>query len=509
MSARLLRLLLPLIVVVITGIAARAHSHPNIILIVTDDLGYSDLASYGNTHLHTPFMDGLGKDGVRFVQAYATAPICGPSRAAIITGRYQQRFGNEFMPFDLVAQEVSKQIKRHYLEPWQKTEGMNMLRPHVFMGRSKYKTGLPVSEITIAQLLHENGYTTGLVGKWNLGNGDGRYPDQCGYDYSYYFPGALTRYVDDPVDKNRYVNQHLPWSFSELPAWAPRANATAIYEGRQQVKDTGYLTFSFAEKAIAFIEKNKQKPFFLTLTFNAPHDPFQAPIANYNRIKNVDDPIKRVYYAMIEALDDAVGAVLHKLKETNNTENTLIIFISDNGGATYTRATDNAPLRGGKCTQFDGGLRVPMFLQYPKEVHGGQVYQHPVSSLDIFTTIAAAAQVPLPGNRSYDGVDLLVAIKHPDSITHRVLYFRNGYTKAIRKDNWKLYINEHDKETFLFDLSNDPSELKDLSREQKEKVDELKKDLQTWEQTQTISPLWPSAADVIIDVNGKRCYFPT
>jgi len=510
MPACLFRLFLPLLAVtVLTTPLWANYSRPNIILIIADDLGYSDLSAYGNIHLHTPFIDELEKDGIRFTQAYATAPICGPSRAAIMTGRYQQRFGNEFMPFDVATQEVTKQLKRNYLEPWQKTEGMKMLRPHMLMNRSKYRTGLPANEVTIAQLLQKNGYATGLVGKWNLGNGDGRYPDQCGYDYSYYFPGALTRYVDDPVDKNRYVSQHLPWSFSELPAWAPRAAATAIYEGRRLVRDTGYLTFSFAEKAISFLEKNKNDPFFLTLAFNAPHDPFQAPIANYNRIQNVDDRVKRVYYAMIEALDDAVGEVLQQLKETGNTENTLIIFISDNGGATYTRATDNAPLRGGKCTQFDGGLRVPMFLQYPKEIRGGQTYQRPVSSLDIFTTIAAAAHIPLPANRSYDGVDLLTCLKHPDSTPHRTLYFRNGYTKAIRKDNWKLYINEHDKETFLFDLSNDPSELKDLSHDRKEIVDDLKKDLANWEKTQTINPLWPSAADIIITENGHRRYFPS
>ncbi|PZF71518.1 sulfatase-like hydrolase/transferase [Taibaiella soli] len=510
MPARLFRILLPVFMAtILPSITWAKPPQPNIILIVADDLGYSDLSSYGNTHLHTPFIDGLGKDGIRFEQAYATAPICGPSRAAIMTGRYQQRFGNEFMPFDIVAPDVAQEIKRHYLEPWNKTEGVKMLHPHVFIDRSKYKTGLPATEITIAELLHDNGYVTGLVGKWNLGNGGGYYPDRCGYDYSYYFPGALTRYVDEGMDTSRYVNQHLPWSFSELPAWAPRFGATAIYEGRKQVRDTGYLTFSFAQKAIDFIEANKKKQFFLTLTFNAPHDPFQAPRANYDRIKNVDDRVKRVYYAMIEALDDAVGDVLQKLKETGNMENTLIIFISDNGGATYTRATDNAPLRGGKCTQFDGGLRVPMFMQYPKEIRGGQVYKHPVSALDIFTTIVAAADVSMPENRTYDGVDLMGLVKHPDSVAHPVLYFRNGYAKAVRKDNWKLYINEHDKETFLFDLNNDPSELKDLSRQQKEKVEELKKDLQTWEKTQTISPLWPSAADVIITVNGKQCFFPS
>ena len=139
-------------------------------------------------------------------------------------------------------------------------------------------------EIILAQLTKKQNYATGLVGKWNLGDDPGNHPWERGYDYSYYFDGALTRYVDDPVDTNRYINKHLPWAFSELPAWTPRNGATAIREGKDIVKDTGYLTFSFAEKAEAFIEKNKDHPFFLTLTFNAPHDPFQVPRNYFDRL---------------------------------------------------------------------------------------------------------------------------------------------------------------------------------------------------------------------------------
>lgn len=480
---------------------------PNIILIVADDLGYSDLSSYGNTNLKTPFIDGLAKNGVRFTEAYATAPICGPSRAGILTGRYQQRFGSEFMPYEKIDPAVTHAIRKNYLPFQHSYPGLKMLKPHLSVKRKNYETGLPVGEIMIAQLLQKNGYATGLVGKWNLGDGEGCYPDQRGYDYSYYFQGALTRYVDDPVDTHKYVNQHLPWSFSELPAWGKRYGATAIREGRSIVKDTGYLTFSFAQKGISFIEANKGKPFFLTLTFNAPHDPFQAPKANFDRIHGVTDTVKRVYYAMIEALDDAVGQVLQKLDETSLSENTLIIFISDNGGATYTRATDNAPLRGGKCTQYDGGLRVPMFIRFPKYFKGEHLYEKPVSSLDIFTTIAGASGIQLPADRAYDGVNFFNFLGQSTS-PHKVLYWRNGYAKAIRQDNWKLYINGHDKKILLFDLSNDPGELKDVSPLQPGIVKELKDSLANWEKTQTMAPLWPSAADIVIDVNGVGCWFP-
>jgi arylsulfatase A-like enzyme len=287
----------------------------NVILIVADDLGYSDLASYGNTHIQTPNIDALGKDGFRFTQAYVSAPICGPSREGIFTGRYQQRFGDEFMPYENLDPAVMKNLRRHYGSLKKVNTGLENLKPDLLVNRKNFNDGLPATEITIAQLLKQKGYTTGLVGKWNLGIGDGFYPEQRGYDYSYYFEGALTRYVDDPIDTNRYINQHLPWSFSELPAWAPRYGSTAIREGHNKVKDTGYLTFSFASKAIDFIDTYKNVPFFLTLTFNAPHDPFQVPKEYFNRIQGVTDTVQRVYYGMIEALDDAIGQVMKKTGE--------------------------------------------------------------------------------------------------------------------------------------------------------------------------------------------------
>jgi arylsulfatase A-like enzyme len=316
--------------------------------------------------------------------------------------------------------------------------------------------------------------------------------------------------VDDPVDTTRYINQHLPWSFSEIPAWAPRYGSTAIREGRQEVKDTGYLTFSFARKAVDFIGSNYEHPFFLTLAFNAPHDPFQVPKAYFDRITGVPDTVKRVYYGMIEALDDAVGMVMQKLKETGVDSNTLVIFVSDNGGATYTRATDNAPLRGGKCTHFDGGLLVPFFMQYPAAIKGGDLFDKPVSTLDIFSTIAAFALAPLPTNRVYDGVNLLPFVQHKtDSLPHGEFYWRNGYSKAIRKADWKLYVNTKNHKTFLFNLAADKEELHDLKDQQPAKVQELQHDLQQWEKTQTIKPLWRSAASVLISVDGEYFWFPT
>jgi arylsulfatase A-like enzyme len=482
---------------------------PNIILIVADDLGYSDLQSYGNLAIHTPHIDSLGIDGIRFTRAYVTSPICSPSRMGIMTGRYQNRFGSEYMPYDNFDPAFLKNLRKHYFSLRKQVPGLKTMKPHLGLNRSKYKTGLDLHEITLAELLKKQNYVTGLVGKWNLGDDDGNHPYQRGFDYCYYFDGALTRYVDDPVDTSRYINKHLPWAFSELPAWTPRGGATAIREGRDIVKDSGYLTFSIAEKGAAFIEKNKDHPFFLTLTFNAPHDPFQVPRDYFDRIRDVHDTVKRVYYGMIEAMDDAVGKIVEKLRTLHIEEQTLIVFISDNGGATYTRATDNAPLRGGKCTHFEGGLRVPFFIKYPSLIRGSSVYDNPVSSLDIFATVAAVANTPLPADRIYDGTNLIPFLTNNAGSPHDVFYWRSGYSKAIYKGNWKLYINQKSKRKFLFDLSNDNEENHDLSPGNPDKVSELTGELENWERTQTVKPAWPSIADLSIEVDGEWYYFPS
>ncbi len=481
---------------------------PNVLLIVADDLGFNDLSSYGNMAVRTPNIDKLGIHGTRCTNAYASSPISGPSRAGIMTGRYQNRFGCEFMPYDRYDRQFLKEIKNRYLPFGKKTEGLKTLRPHIFLNRSR-DTDLPSDEITIAELLQSAGYKTGLIGKWNIGSNLNTIPEEHGFDYSYYFSGALTRYVDQPENPDEYVSIRLPWAFSDLPAWQKRSGPTAIREGSREVKDTGYLTFSFARKAISFIDKYKNDPFFLTLTFNAPHDPFQAPKAYYDRTQE-PDPVKRVYYAMIEALDDAVGEVLEALERNGLLDNTLIILTSDNGGASYTRATDNGPLLGGKCTLFDGGIRVPFYIRFPQHVSSeSQVYSQPVSTLDIYSTIASVAGIPMPDDRVYDGVNLLPYLTGEQTgKPHAELFWRNGYVKACLVGEWKLYINEKNKKIFLFNLSKDPGELQNLASVYPEKTNELQGILKRWEQEQTVKPLWPSGGNVQIDVNGKRFWFP-
>ncbi|MBO9202811.1 MULTISPECIES: sulfatase-like hydrolase/transferase [Niastella] len=488
---------------------AKKHpERPNIILIIADDLGYSDLASYGNTAIQTPHIDGLAKNGVRFTRAYVTSPICSPSRMGIMTGRYQNRFGGEYMPYEKFDPQFLSWLRKHYFSLRRTLPGMRALQPNLWLNRSRYTTGLAANELILAQLLKSNGYTTGLVGKWNLGDDNGNHPYQRGYDYSYYFDAALTRYVDDPIDSNRYVSQRLPWAFSELPAWVPRGGSTQIREDSTIIKDTSYLTFSLAEKASQFIGRNKDRPFFLTLTFNAPHDPFQAPRAYFDKLKTITDSTKRIYTAMIEALDDAVGIVLHKLTAEGLDDNTMVLFISDNGGATYTRATDNTPLRGGKCTHFEGGLLVPFFIRYPG-IPKPLVFNRPVSALDIFTTVTALSHIQLPADRPYDGVNLLPYLQADTGLPHPVLYWRSGYSRAICKNNWKFYENRKDHLQFLFDLNTDIREQTDLSSSRPEILKELSRELDLWEKTQTIKPAWPSASDVLIDVGSHKVHFPT
>lgn len=508
MRKQLLLTVLFFVLRIITS-SAQSKTLPNIILIIVDDLGYSDLASYGNWRVHTPNMDSLGIRGARFTQAYVTSPICAPSRMGIMTGRYQQRFGAEFMLYDKFDKSVQKQIKRQLFSLKKKSAGIATLKPNLFLDRSVYVTDLPATEITIAELLKQKGYATGYVGKWNLTSSPTVYPDMHGFDDAYYFDGALSRYVDDPVDTSLYINMHLPWAFSEIPAWGPRFGSTAIKEGRTVVKDSGYLTFSLAAKGIDFIERNKTRPFFLTLSFNAPHDPFQVPKRYYERIQTETDSVRRVYSGMIEALDDAIGSVIQKLRNEGLLDNCLIFFTSDNGGATYTRATDNAPLRGGKATHFDGGISVPFFIQFPNGIKARQPYTHPVSSVDIFSTIAAVSGAALSTDRTYDGVNLLPYLSNDSLSPHQDFFWRSGYSKAFRRGDWKLYLNEKNKVMFLFNLAEDREEKHDRSKDQPGKLKELKEALKDWEIKNTVPPLWPSAADVLIEVNGKWYRFPS
>ncbi len=472
---------------------------PNIIVILADDLGSHDLSIYGNEEIPTPHIDAIGKEGVTFLQGYSTAPICSPSRSALITGRYQQRFGAEYL--------ASGSYGNYNFTPQQlSAPGSIYEKDGAF--DSTFVQGLPTSEITLAEFLKGAGYATGIIGKWHMGQEEPLLPESRGFDYHYGFYAGATLY-NDTLSPN-FVHATLPWVPSDIASWH-RKGGRAIYRSKEVIEEKEYLTSKLALEATQFIEQHKENPFFLYLPFNAPHTPLQAPKSYYDKFPEVKDHPKRVYYAMIAALDDAVGQVTSKLKELGLDDNTLIVFVSDNGGATYTRVANNDPLRSGKLSQFEGGIRVPYLIRYTGKIPAGGKYELPVSTLDIFSTVAAATGTPLPTEKEYDGVNLIPYLTGENKeAPHETLFWRNGYVKAARKGNWKLQINTgyNGNKIYLFDLANDPSETTNLASQNPEKLAELKQALEDWEK-KTREPLWKYFRSYKIDAGqGDSLYFP-
>ncbi len=489
-----------------TDPAEVAATQPNVIIIYADDLGWTELSSYGNTKVSTPNIDALATEGVRFTQAYSSAPICSPSRAGLITGRYQQRFGFEF----LVPSEVNAPITdAALLETIRKASLERKELAETAIDEEAYKKihkGLPVEEITIGKLFKDAGYATGAIGKWHVGELEEFQPQNRGFDYHYGVLtwGSIYSSVEDPDVLTKSYHFHLPQSKA-----TKREGSISIVRNGKVVEETEYITDRFADEAVQFIDQNKTKPFFLYVPFTAPHDPFQAKKSDFDLITSETDTVKRIYLAMIKSLDDAVGRITAKLKETGLDKNTIILFGSDNGGASYTRQMSNHPLKGGKLSHFEGGIRVPFIARYPEVIPSGTVYNLPVSNLDFFATAAAAAGIPLPSDRSYDGVNLLPFVKAENSKRpHELLFWRNGYSKAVRKGDWKLYLNEKAQKVLLYKLDEDLSEQNDLSGAHPEKVEELKAELKKWEE-QLPAPLWPYKRSVpLLELEDASYYFP-
>ena len=467
------------------------NSKPNIVVIVADDLGWNDISANGNKEIPTPHIDSIGKRGVHFTQGYATAPICGPSRAGLITGRYQQRFGQEFQIHGKIKDpKASKPLPGGYIEAY---------LPENYDCTAQ---GLPTDEMTLAKLLKDNGYRTGLVGKWHLGFEKQFWPENRGFDSHFGFLGGGSTYADT-LDE-AVVYKDLPWVSSKKGM--NRQEDRAIRENGQVIEVKEYLTTRFGKEAVKFIDANKDKPFYLQVTFNAPHTPVQAPKTYYERFASVKDENKRTYYAMIAALDDAVGEILGKLKTLDLDKNTLVFFVGDNGGASYTRLTDNAPLRGGKLTHYEGGVRVPFFVQWPEKLKAGHVYDKPVTHLDIFTTVAKATGAKLP-KKKYDGIDLLEYTEGEQQKTpHETLFWRSGYAKAVRKGNFKLIVNSEKGTQRLYDLTSDPGERKDLAKIKPGIAKDLSNTLAQWE-SELKAPLWKSWRIGKVKIGENEYYY--
>lgn len=478
-----------------------AGKKTNIIILLADDLGKYDISLYGGKAAPTPQIDALAASGVTFTNGYVSAPICSPSRAGLLTGRYQERFGHEFQPGDRYPKNNLEYYGFKYLintDSWK-------LNPKIeYPSDASIATqGLPQSEITFADLAKRKGYSTGIIGKWHLGHNKGFFPLDRGFDYHYGFYQAFSLFA--PEDDNPDIINHHHKDFTDKVIWGQgRVGIGKIRRDTTIIDEKAYLTEKFAEEAEAFIDKNKTKPFLLYVPFNAPHTPFQVRKKYYDRFPNVKDENKRVYYAMISALDDAVGRVVTKVKKEGLEENTLIVFASDNGGADYTFATTNAPLKGGKFSHFEGGINVPFALSWKGKIKPNTVYKTPVISLDVFSTIATAIDSKLPTDRVYDGVDLVSKV-NKNEVAHKNLYWRSGDAKAIRSGDWKLIISGKTHEQWLYNLATDKSETTDLAHKNPEKVKELQIALQNWEKG-LIKPLWPNLMHYEFDF-GTQKYF--
>ena len=426
-----------------TPVSAAAAARPNILLIVGDDMGYADVGFHGCKDIPTPHLDALAAAGGRFTNGYVSGPYCSPTRAGLLTGRYQTRFGHEFNP-----------------------AGGN---------------GLPVTESTIANRLKAAGYATGLVGKWHLGNQPAMHPQQRGFDEFFGFLGGAHSYFD----------------------------AGGFLRGTEPVKEMDYATDAFGREAAAFVERRSARPWFLYLAFNAVHTPMHATDARLKKFAHIADERRRTYAAMMSAMDDAIGQVRAKLAATGQEQNTLVCFISDNGGPTMVGVTVNAsrndPLRGSKRTTLEGGIRVPFLVAWPGRVKPA-VFEQPVIQLDLHATALAAAGVaPQPGWR-LDGVDLLPFLAGAKTgAPHEAIFWRLGEQMAVRRGDWKLvrYDTNADTNTGgrgqpvsaakLYNLAADIHEDRDLAATNPAKFKELQSLWDEWNKSNA-KPLWGAGA---------------
>ena len=483
-----------------TGVVAPASTkRPNVVLIVADDLGYGDVGAYGSETIATPHIDALAGAGVRLTDGHVSAAVCSPSRAGLMTGRYQSRFGYEYNP------------------------SFN------FESGPEAGLGLPVTETTLADVLRAAGYATGLVGKWHLGIHDEYHPLNRGFDEFYGVFGGGTSYID-----SRLPGTHS-WPAEGAPTERDPHIARAIIDGREPVDVPEYLTDVFAAKAVDFIGRHAGGPFFLMLSLTAPHTPIQATDKYVDRNLHIEAEGARIFAAMVSSVDDAVGDVAGALKEHGLDGNTLVFFISDNGCINYMPDVicTNAPLSGAKRYQLEGGIRVPFIAAWPDGLPRGVVYDEPVISLDILPTAAAAAGLA-PGD--VDGVDLLPHLRgEAEAPPHEFLFWRSHPNVAVRWGDWKLWrvdrterdldeamsaggrllpienyppVSEFGQATLLYNLATDIGERENVADAHPDVVERMESELAAWAEG-LAEPMWPSTRSTLDTLDGQtiQLYF--
>ena len=421
---------------------------PNVIIILADDLGYADVGFNGSKDIKTPHIDDIAKNGVVFSEGYVSYPVCGPSRAGLITGRYQDTFG--FGKNPLFAPK----------DP-------NM--------------GLPLSEQTIADMLKLSNYKTFAVGKWHLGAHESLRPMKRGFDEFFGFLTGGHRYFPhewDLEDETKVKSQG-------------GAYRTKLLRNEQRIEEKEYLTDALSRESVNFIERNANSPFFIYLAYNAPHGPLQATEKYLNRFQEIESKNRRTYAAMVSAMDDGIGTIISKLKEKGIYDNTIVYFLSDNGGR-LRGDSDNGELRGKKGNLFEGGIRVPFVMQWPGQIKGGQTFDKPVSSLDIFATSKAITSPEITPKNKLHGVNLIPFLKGEKKHSpHSNLFWRNNFMQnknelrteasAVRSEKFKFIKNK--QVDALYNLKKEISEQTNLKDQEKEMYDSLKNEYKRWSKT--------------------------
>lgn len=399
---------------------AAGRRRPNVLLIVSDDQGYADASCYDHPpEVSTPNIDRIAQGGVRLTDGYASAWVCAPTRAGLLTGRYQQRYG--------------------------------------FYTAGNSRIGMPLTEITVADVLKKAGYATGAFGKWHLGIEPDYHPLRRGFDEFYGFLGH---------------GGHDYFDLRVTDAY------TSIYRNDKPIEETGYLTDNLTREAVSFIERHHQRPFFLYLPYSAVHWPLQAPEEDVRRF-DTGDPERDIYLAMLARMDDGIGKVLDALERAGVDDNTLVFFLSDNGGARKNHA-DNGVLRDYKQSAYEGGIRVPFIVRWPGKLPAGTVCSEPIICLDVMPTVLAAVGLELPGDRVYDGRDMLPVLRgEAEQPLHEALFWDGDSDQwAVRSGKWKLVSRRGSLE--LYDLEADIGETDDLTDDNPQVVDRLRRAYVAW-----------------------------
>lgn len=407
--------------VISSSTAESVAAPPNVVIFYADDLGWGDLGCQGNPEIPTPHIDSIAANGVRCTQGYVAATYCSPSRAGLLTGRYPTRFGHET--------------------------------------NADHDSSGFGSQTTLAMRLKECGYATTCIGKWHLGSSPERLPTVRGFDEFYGTRGNTAYY-----HPNTFIDSRKSPDIMMIK------------------DDNFYTTDAYGARAVEWIKAHADGPWFLYLPFNAQHIPLQAPQRYLDRFPGIADEKRRTFAAMLSAMDDAVGRVLATVREAGAEENTLVFFISDNGGPTRANTSTNGPLRGFKATTYEGGPRVPFLVQWKGRIPPGQTYDLPVMNLDVVPTVMAAAGKPVGVEEKLDGVDIVPFLSGAThGRPHEQLYWRFGDQWAVRDGDWKLVVAEGGSgQPELYDLATDIGERSDLATSQPDRVAALRKLYDAW-----------------------------